>query len=203
MVKRKVAVVGSAGSVQTAAAGSCLASEHHKHLGLAEAPDGSIYSTYFERSESGGGPAGAVTRVELSRGESVVADGFGKLVGIVVVGEALYVADQSAGVIYSAPLAALPAHAGGWSTFARLPVPDQLCAGPDGSLFSAQFKVARGSADALAVRQIHADGSVTPFVAAPEVTKPSGVAYDPEGHRLFVADSGDAAHNGVHIFPVR
>jgi hypothetical protein len=86
-------------------------------------------------------------------------------------------------------------------------VPDQLCAGPDGSIFSAQFKAVPGSSEAVAVRQIHADGSVTSFVAAPAVARPSGVAYDPEEHRLFVADSGDDAHNvtqkGVHIFPVR
>jgi sugar lactone lactonase YvrE len=176
--------------------------ENSKHLGLTQAADGSIYSTFFARPPGGTGQAGSVARVDLAKGETVVADGFGKLVGLVAIADTLYVSDQSAGVIYSAPLAALPAHATEWTAFAQLPVPDLVCAGPDGSLFSGQFQAPAGASEPPAVRQVHSDGSVTRFVSDPDVAKPSGVAYDPSQRRLFAVDTGDVARIGVHIFPV-
>lgn len=176
--------------------------ETKKHLGIAEAADGALYGTFFGRAPSGMGQAGSVTRIDLEAGESLVADGFGKLVGIVAVGDTLYVSDQTAGILYSAPLAALPPRASEWTVFAELPVPDQVCVGPDGSLFSGQFQAAPESTESVAIRQVHADGSVTRFAADPVVAKPSGVSYDAEARRLFATDTGNVAQIGVHIFPV-
>ncbi|MEI9949068.1 MAG: SMP-30/gluconolactonase/LRE family protein [Pseudomonadota bacterium] len=171
-----------------------------KRLGLTQAADGSIYGTYFAKGASGK-QTGSVTRVDLDHGETVIAHGFGKLVGLVAVAETLYVSDQSAGVVYSAPLAAIPLEASAWTAFAQLPVPDLLCAGPSGTLFSGQFKAAAGSSN-VAIRQIQNDGAVSAFVSLPDVAKPSGVAFDATHHRLFAADTGNVAKIGVHIFPV-
>jgi sugar lactone lactonase YvrE len=74
--------------------------------------------------------------------------------------------------------------------------------GPDGSLFTGQFSPAADSTDTVAIRQVHADGSVTRFIADPYVAKPSGVAYDPVQRRLFVADAGNIMRYGVLVFPV-
>jgi len=169
-------------------------------LGIATAPDGRIYGASF--SAAGGKQSGRINVIEPKTGETQVADGFGKLIGLAVAGDRLYASDQSAGAIFDAPLDELPAHADGWHRFASLPKPDQICEGPDGSLFSGQFQAAAGSADPTAVRWIARDGSVKTLRASPVVTKPSGVSYDKEHKRLFVADSGDPAHPGVHVFAV-
>jgi sugar lactone lactonase YvrE len=173
-----------------------------KHLGLTQTADGTLYGSYFGKAPSGMGQAGAVTRVNLATGETVVATGFGKIVGVLAVAETLYVSDQTAGAVLSAPLAALPPEAKDWTVFAHLPVPDLLCAGPDGSLFSGQFQAAAGSTDPVAVRRILKDGTVTTFAHDPDVAKPSGVAYDPTHRRLFAADTGNVANIGIHVFPV-
>lgn len=171
-----------------------------RRLGLAVAPDGTLYGSAFAGSATT--LAGCITTVDLHAGEAVVADGFGKIVGLVAMSGNLYVSDQSAGKIFHAPLVNLPAHASGWSTLATLVKPDQISAGPDGSLFSGQFQGAPGSTDPISVRRIAADGTVTAFRSDPDVSKPSGVAYDPTHRRLFVTDSGNSAHVGVHVFPV-
>lgn len=171
-----------------------------RRLGLAVAPNNTLYGAYFASAD--GGTAGFVTTVDLHAGETVVADGFGKIVGLSVSGERLYVSDQSSAKIFDAPLSALPAHAADWHTLATLVKPDQICAGPDGSLFTGQFQGAPGSSDPISVRQISSSGAVTAFKKDPDVSKPSGLSYDPTNHRLFVADSGNSAKLGVHVFSV-
>ena len=170
-------------------------------LGVAVAPDGTIYGSTF-KSKEGVGLVGTITRVSLGSGETLVADGFGKLVGLVVAGERLYVSDQSNGKILDAPLGALPPHAGDWHVLATLVKPDQICAGPAGGLFSGQFEAGTGSSASMAIRWITGAGAVTPFRQDPDVSRPSGLAYDPRRRRLFAADSGNLAHVGVHVFPV-
>lgn len=171
-----------------------------RRLGLAAAGDGTLYGSYFASAD--GGMAGFITTVDLSAGETVIADGFGKIVGLTINAGRLYVSDQSSAKVFDAPLAALPAHASDWHTLATLVKPDQICAGPDGSLFSGQFQGAAGSSDPIAVRWISAAGAVTAFKQDPDVSKPSGLSYDPTHRRLFVADSGNTAKIGVHVFPV-
>lgn len=174
--------------------------EGRRRLGLAVADDGTLYGSYFTGGM--GGLTGFLTTVDLDNGETVVADGFGKIVGLAVQDGRLFVSDQSNGHIVDAPLDALPEHAEDWHELAKFTVPDQICVGPNGSLFSGQFQGAQGSDDPLAVRRIEADGGVTNFKADPDVSKPSGVSYDARGHRLFVADSGNSAKIGVHVFTV-
>ncbi len=171
-----------------------------RRLGLAVAPDNTLYGSYFASAD--GGTVGFVTTVDLHAGETVAVDGFGKIVGLSITEGRLYVSDQSAAKIFDAPLSALPPHAADWHTLATLVKPDQIAAGPNGSLYSGQFQGAPGSSDPISVRQISSTGVVTAFKQDPDVSKPSGLSYDPTNHRLFVADSGNSAKLGVHVFQV-
>jgi sugar lactone lactonase YvrE len=171
-----------------------------RRLGLVAGPDGTLYGSTF--GGSGNNIIGTVTTVDLQAGETTIADGFGKIVGLVIADGRFYVSDQTAGKIFYAPAAALPPHAAAWTALATLVKPDQICAGPNGSLFTGQFQGAPGSTDPIAIRQISADGVVSIFKQDPEVSKPSGVSYDPVGRRLFAADSGNVANIGVRIFSV-
>lgn len=168
-------------------------------LGLAyDAAGGTLYGSYF-------GSTGAVTTIDIHSGETDLSTGFGKIVGLVVASGKLYVSDQTAGKVFYAPLSSIPATIDGWSTLATLVKPDQICAGPNGSIFSGQFQSDGTSSAPLAVRRIASDGAVTSFTQDTldqDISKPSGVSYDPTHKRLFVTDSGDTAHIGVHIFPV-
>lgn len=178
-----------------------LDAKRHR-LGLALDPaSGTLYGSYLGATAA----SGAITKVDIRSGETDVATGFGKIVGLAVASGNLYVSDQAAGKILYAPLSNLPATAAGWSPLASMPKPDQICAGPGGSLFSGQFQSDGTSSAPLAVRQIGADGAVTIFTQDSldlGISKPSGVSYDPTHKRLFVADSGDSSHIGVHILPV-
>lgn len=169
-------------------------------LGVAVTEDDVIYVAGF--AAAGGMPAGKITRVELDTGETLIADGFGKVVGLAIADDRLYISDQSGGKVLDAPLADLPEHATDWHTFAEIAAPDQICIGPRGSLFSGQFQAPMNSSDPIAVRRMSADGHVSIVAADPDVSKPSGVSYDPTHKRLFVADAGNVAHVGIHVFPV-
>lgn len=172
-----------------------------KRIGLAAAPDGRLFGSYFV-GMSGGGQMGAVTRVDLNTGETDFAPGFRKVVGLAVIGHSLFVSDQLADAIYELPLTGTLPAPDAYKVVARLPRPDQLAAGPDGSLFTGQFQAAPGSSQPLAVRQVLRDGTVRVIASDPDVTRPSGVAYDAEGKRLFVANGGNPAQRFVRIFPL-
>lgn len=175
--------------------------ESRKRLGLDVAPDGRIFGSYF-KGGMGGGQAGAVTLIDRDHGETDYATGFRKIIGVLVVGNTLYVSDQQADTIYALPLEGpLPAPEA-YPVFASLPRPDQICAGPDGSVFTGQFQAAPGSSDPISVRQILADGTVKMFATDPDVSRPSGVAYDPVKRRLFVANGGSPAQQYVRVFSV-
>lgn len=178
------------------------------HLGLGLAPGDKLFGSYFSGTP-GGAMAGALTTVDLQIGETDYATGFGKIVGVLFANGKIYVSDQSSSSIYVLPVDGdVPdagpdggPDAGGYTVLATLPVPDQLCAGPNGSLFTGQFQAAPNSTDPISVRQIKPDGTVTLFRSDPDVGKPSGCAYDAVHRRLFVAD-GSTLLNGIHIFPV-
>lgn len=171
-----------------------------KHLGLALAPDGTMYGSYFVASGDGGPPTGAVTKVDFEHGEMDYATGFGKVVGLLVAHNTLYVSDQQAGKIYDWPLSKPAPAPGKWPVLASLPKPDLLAAGPDGTLFTGQYEPSPDGSPA-AVRQIFPSGRVSIFVQAPAVNRPSGIAYDAAHRRLFVADR-DGGRFGVRVFPV-
>lgn len=174
--------------------------EKRRRLGIVAAPDGTLYGSYFQGSM--GNLSGFLTTVDLDGGEKDIADGFGKIVGLAIADDTFFVSDQAKGKIFSAPLDALPEHAADWTELATLDVPDQITVGPKGSLFSGQFQAAQGSDKPMAVRQIESDGKVAIFKEDPDVSKPSGLSYDAKGKRLFVADAGNSAKIGVHVFPV-
>ncbi len=116
-------------------------------LGLAyDAAGGTLYGSYF-------GSTGAVTTIDIHSGETDLSTGFGKIVGLVVASGKLYVSDQTAGKVFYAPLSSIPATIDGWSTLATLVKPDQICAGPNGSIFSGQFQSDGTSSAPLAVRR--------------------------------------------------
>jgi sugar lactone lactonase YvrE len=177
--------------------------QKRQRLGLGVAPGDHMYGSYFMKAPDGGaGQVGALTTVDLQNGETDYATGFHKIIGVLPMNGTLYVADQPVNTIYALPLNGAVPDGGPYTVFATLPVPDQMCEGPNGTIFTGQFQAAAGSSDPIAVRQIFPDGHVVLFAKDPDVTKPSGVAYDPTHKRLFVADSGNSAKIGVKIFPV-
>lgn len=161
-----------------------------RRIGLALAPDGTLYTAWFQKH--GERRVGAVGRLDLAGRETTVLEGFQKPVGLAVVGDALFVADQRAGTISRAPL----------SNPAQVEVlvpaiadPDLLCAGPDGGAFT-------GGKNGQ-VRRIDRDGTVT--VVAEGLASARGVAWDEANARLFVAEHDDDATDGIahalHILP--
>jgi DNA-binding beta-propeller fold protein YncE len=114
----------------------------------------------------------------------------------------IYVSDQTASKIFQLPLDGGVRAAAQASTFSALAYPDQLCAGPDGSLFTGQFQAAVGSSEPPAVRQIMRDATVKLFASAPDMNRPSGVAYDPAKRRLFVANGGPKGEHFIRVFSV-
>jgi sugar lactone lactonase YvrE len=176
------------------------------HLGLGLNTGDKLFGSYFGGTP-GGAMTGAVTRIDLQTGETIFAGGFAKIVGVLVANGKLYVSDQGNSSIYVLPLEGGPLDGGvydggtSYTVLATLPVPDQICAGPDGSIFSGQFQAAPNSTAPISVRQIKPDGTVTLFRSDPDVGKPSGCSYDAVHRRLFVADSSTLM-NGIHIFVV-
>lgn len=172
--------------------------DSRKRLGVDVTADGRIFGSYFQ----GMGGSSAVTQVDLHGGETDFATGFKKIVGVLVVDKTLYVSDQRADAIYALPLDGPLPQPGQYRVFASLPRPDQICAGPEGTLFTGQFQAAPGSSDPISVRQIMADGAVRIFASDPDVSRPTGVAYDPAGRRLFVANGGNPAQRFIRVFRV-
>lgn len=172
-----------------------------RRLGLAPMPDGTLFGSYFGNAPGGKGLTSSITKVDLTGAETDLAGGFVKIVGMVWADGVLYVADQLADTIYALG-ATGAAPLGERKIFAKLPRPDQLALGPDGSLFTGQFQAAPGSTDPLSVRQVLRDGTVKIVVTDPDVSRPSGVAYDAKGKRLFVANSGNPAQTFVRIVPI-
>lgn len=169
---------------------------------------GTVYSDSF----SGGGDAaisGEVETVNLATGTTVFATGFGKTVGLLVQGSALLVSDQSNGVIVAVPVdGALIADGGAgladgaaFAVYANVVAPDQLSAGPNGSIYTDEFRPPVDGG-ALQVRQIWPDGGVTIPWPTTSFTALSDVAYDATNHRLFVVDSNGTTVRTIKILPV-
>jgi hypothetical protein len=161
-----------------------------RRIGLTVTDEGAIYDGWFVKS--GDVQVGSVGEVDLSGAEPEVMGNLGKVVGVLAVGDILYVADQTAGEVLSAPLANLA----DTSVFASVEYPDLLCAGPGGTLFT-------GSSEGD-VRQLGADGSVSSLVSGYQEVR--GVAFDAVNGRLFFADhdgdDADGETNFLQIVPV-
>lgn len=161
-----------------------------RRIGMAVGPGDLLYGTYFVNQA--GTRVGAVVALELTGREVEVVGGFQKPVGVLVVGDTLYVADQDQRRIFKAPLSSPTA----MTVHATPDSADLLSAGPDGSLYT-------GGRDGK-VYQIAASGAVTVFQAGLQEVR--GTAYDPVHRRLFVVDhDGDATDGENHylrVFPV-
>lgn len=162
-----------------------------RRIGLTKAEDGTLYDTW----SVGPGSAdrvGAVGQLSLDGSELEVMTGLTTPVGVLAVGDRLFVSDRDAGEILTASRAT-PASV---TLFASVEQPDLLAEGPAGSIFS-------GSAGG-SVYRIDGAGVVSEFEAGFRQVR--GVAYDPAGRRLFVAEhdpaAPDVARHALHILPV-
>ena len=169
---------------------------------------GVIYSDSF----SGGGgtaPAGEVETVDLTTGTTVYATGFGKTVGLLVSGAQVLVSDQTNGLILAVPTDSTQIADGGaglvdggpFPVYATVSGPDQLCLGPNGSVYTDQFQSFTDGGTPQ-VRQIWPDGGVTVPWPNVQFTSLSDVAYDASGNRLFVVDNNGTTVRTIKIFPV-
>lgn len=162
-----------------------------RRIGLAVASDGSLYGAWFTK-QAPDSRVGGVSELSLQGGERDLIGGLEKPIGVLVIGDDVYVSDQRRGQILVAPRSA-PASP---RVFATVPQPDLLAAGPDGSIVC-------GSASGSVFR-VTSTGQVTALAAGFRQVR--GVAYDPEGRRLFVVDHDPDASDGVvhrlHIVPI-
>lgn len=164
-----------------------------RRIGAAQGPDGTVYIAGFV-VVGDGEKVGTIWSLDLTTGaEIAVLDGFSKPVGLLVVGDTLFISDQQRKEIAVATFPAL----NDVRTFASsLPSADLLTAGPDGSIFT-------GSKDGDVV---HVDRAGTFSIFTSGLQEVRGTAYDAVHRRLFVADhdgdEGDGFTHALRIFPV-
>lgn len=162
-----------------------------RRIGLTLASDGQLYDSWFVR-QSGGERVGAVGALSLDGTEVEVITGLKKPVGVLAIGEFLYVSDQDLDQVLRAPLA----NPSAYTVLAGVPAPDLLASGPEGSLFT-------GSEGGNLYR-ISAEGEASIFQAGFDTVR--GVAYDPTNRRLFVVDhvghEAEGVTHTIHILPV-
>ncbi|MFE8595483.1 NHL repeat-containing protein [Archangium violaceum] len=155
-----------------------------RRIGLTLARDGQLYVAYFVRTNNVN--MGAVARLTLDGTEQDVIGALTKAVGVLAVGDSLFVSDQLAGKVYRSSLAAPQ----DYTAYASLPSPDLLAVGPGGLLLT-------GSREGK-VFSIAPTGEVA--VLASGYQQPHGLAYDAENKRLFIADHDGDTSNGVTHF---
>jgi hypothetical protein len=160
-------------------------------LGIALAPDGTIYDTYFDKVS--GAATGFVATLDITAGtEPNVISGLMKPVGVAVVGSMLYVSDQTLGEILAAPLSSPQSY----KTLSTNITPDLLSVGPTGTIFS-------GSPTGVVYQIDTTTGAFNTLFTASGTLEPRGTAYDAVNKRLFVAEH-DSSHiqNYLEIVPV-
>lgn len=153
-----------------------------RRIGLTVAPDGRVFDTWFTRNEQHEGDGG-VSELDVDGGETDLVAGLKKPVGVLALGDTLFVSDQKQNQILQAPLAD-PAKL---TPLAGVEQPDLLAAGPDGAIFVGSRKGG--------VQRIERSGTVSP--ALPSAQQVRGVAYDPDKRRLFAAEHDGDAKDGV------
>jgi hypothetical protein len=162
-----------------------------RRIGLTKATDGTLYVAWFVSLDTGE-RVGAVGQLSLDGTEPEVMTGLTKPVGVLAVDDRLFVSDQDTGQILMAPRTDPRAV----TVFATVEEPDLLAEGPAGSIFSGS---ATGS-----VYRIDSAGVASELQSG--LRQVRGVAYDPAGQRLFVAEHDPAeanvARHALHILPV-
>jgi hypothetical protein len=166
-----------------------------RRVGLTVTADGTVYDTWFLVAGTAPPTMGTVSRVALDgTGESDVVTGIGKPVGVLALGDQLYISDQLDGVILKTPLA----NPGTTTTFATIAGADALAAGPTGILYAVS---STGT-----VWSIASDGTPTSVQGGYKPLR--GVAYDPDHKRLFVAEPDKGSPDGgagmpmLHVLPI-
>jgi len=154
-----------------------------RRIGLA-ASQGRLFETYFVRAADH--REGGAAEIE-SNGTEAAIGVFRKPIGVVVMNDALFVADQDEGAVFQCATRA----PGNCKRLAALTEPDLLAIGPDGSLFTG----GRGGQ----LRQIRRDGTVS--VVAAGTGEIRGVAWDAAGKRVFLARRS-AGHGAIEIVPL-
>lgn len=145
-----------------------------RRVGLAQGPDGAIYSAYFVGGR-GKPPSGGVATIAITgttATETEIASGFHKAVGLVATPAALFVSDQTDQTIYKIEI---PGYA--VSKLASAPTVDLLTMLPSGDLLTGGGPT---------ISRITPTGQVSTLLGNFEQVR--GIAYDPTGQRLFVID---------------
>lgn len=162
-----------------------------RRIGLTVAKDGKMFDSWFVHLATGA-HVGAVGELSLIGTEPEVITGLKKPVGVLAVGEDLFVSDQDLGQILKAPRS----NPSAYTVFATVAAPDLLAEGPDGSIFT-------GSTGGN-LYLITASGAASVFASGFQEVR--GLAYDSAHRRLFVADHDSNESDGVshvlHILPV-
>ena len=167
-----------------------------RRIGLTVAPDGTVYDGWFLIVSPSKTPMmGTVSRLALDgSGETDLVTGLGKPVGVLALGDQLYISDQLNGVVLKTPLAS----PGTTTTFAAIVGPDELAAGPNGTIFAAS--------NTGTVWQISTSGTPTSIKDGYKALR--GVAYDSDHKRLFVSEPGAGNPDGgvgmpmLHVLPI-
>jgi hypothetical protein len=180
------AVISVSADGQTAAAIPGL-DDVKARIGLAIAPDGTLFDTRMTYNKTGPVTNGAVATLTIDSSgagtETEVVTGLGKPVGLLVVGTNLLISDQKNGVIVQTPVAT----PGTVTNFATVPGADEMCAGPSGTIFAAS--------NTGTIYQLAADGTATMLKSGYHALR--GIAYDSDHKRLFFSEPyagmGDAS----------
>lgn len=162
-----------------------------RRIGLAQAPDGTLYSTYFVGG-GGGMPNGGVGEVAITgatAAETEIAgmdDGLKKLVGMAATADAVFVADQTQNKIFKV---ARPGNA--VTLVADVPSADMMTLLPNGDLLTT----------GTAVHRVTQAGVVTTLPGTYASVR--GVAYDPALERLFLIEHSTAPGSAdqLHVVP--
>jgi len=155
---------------------------NRRRIGLAVAADGTVFDGWYTAMGAGGGPMnGTVSKVALDgSGETDVVTGIGKPVGLLILGDQLYISDQKNNAIVKTPVAT----PGTTTAFATVNGAEELAAGPGGSILAAS--------SVGTVWKVAADGTVTSIKDGYKALR--GIAYDGDHERVIVSepDSGNA-----------
>jgi sugar lactone lactonase YvrE len=167
-----------------------------RRIGLTVAADGTVYDGWFLVVAPSKTPMmGTVSRLALDgSGETDLVTGIGKPVGLLALGDSLYISDQLNNVILKTPLTS----PGTTTTFATVEGADELAAGPNGVIFAAS--------NTGTVWSVGTDGTPTSVKDGYKALR--GVAYDGDHKRLFISEpdsgnpDGGAGMPMLHVLPI-
>lgn len=167
-----------------------LAAERRR-IGLTISSDGNLYDSWFIRQASGD-RIGAIGALSLTGTESEIITGLKKPVGVLAVGENLFISDQDLGQILQAPLK----NPSAYQVFSTVPSPDLIAVGPNGSLFA--------GSEGGNLYKIDSNGKASVFHAGFDTVR--GIAYDPSHQRVFVVNhvghEAEGVTHSIQILPV-